>query len=255
MTRWEKIESIRKKYYGKYARKFKRALKNQVKPVFEYIDQYGPQGLEFNLDKIIQEDEIKEMYIDMYKDIGLRFRQEAHKNFAKKDLQDTLWETEIENYVRNYSFEKITWISNTTRDIILNKYKSILQKTIDEGQSITSLKKQIINDLKKEFNKTADWRALRIAHTEVMTASNTATHMAENEITIPVRKIWITAVYGVARTKERHTLMGLEDQKPMKGQPFNVDGVMMQYPGDPNGGAENVINCRCALAYEPIELN
>jgi hypothetical protein len=34
-------------------------------------------------------------------------------------------------------------------------------------------------------------------------------------------------------------------------EPFNLDGVLMQHPGDPDGGAENVCNCRCCIAYEP----
>ena len=30
---------------------------------------------------------------------------------------------------------------------------------------------------------------------------------------------------------------------------FVVDGASMQYTGDPNGGARNVINCRCVTLY------
>ncbi len=34
---------------------------------------------------------------------------------------------------------------------------------------------------------------------------------------------------------------------------FTVGGVKMKYPGDPNGGAENVCNCRCTQIFRPAK--
>jgi hypothetical protein len=31
-------------------------------------------------------------------------------------------------------------------------------------------------------------------------------------------------------------------------KPFNVSGQNLMFPGDPNGSAGNVINCRCSVA-------
>ena len=31
--------------------------------------------------------------------------------------------------------------------------------------------------------------------------------------------------------------------------PFVVMGEMLMYPGDPNGSAKNICNCRCIVAY------
>lgn len=36
------------------------------------------------------------------------------------------------------------------------------------------------------------------------------------------------------------------------GETFNVDGVAMEYPHDPAGGAENNIGCRCIAVYRPV---
>ena len=32
-------------------------------------------------------------------------------------------------------------------------------------------------------------------------------------------------------------------------QDFNINGSLMQYPGDSRGGAKNVVNCRCVVLY------
>jgi len=32
---------------------------------------------------------------------------------------------------------------------------------------------------------------------------------------------------------------------------FNVSGQEMEYPGDPNASAGNVVNCRCTVAVVP----
>ena len=31
---------------------------------------------------------------------------------------------------------------------------------------------------------------------------------------------------------------------------FSVGGEQLEYPGDPSGSAENVINCKCVIGYE-----
>ena len=41
---------------------------------------------------------------------------------------------------------------------------------------------------------------------------------------------------------------GADGQVRGIGQQFNVGGALLAYPGDPNGPAEQTIQCRCTLA-------
>ncbi len=61
-------------------------------------------------------------------------------------------------------------------------------------------------------------------------------------------KIWVATNDG--KTRDSHAALdGV--QIPMNDR-FDVDGDMLDYPGDPEANyPESVINCRCALAYEP----
>ena len=55
-------------------------------------------------------------------------------------------------------------------------------------------------------------------------------------------KIWVATLDG--NTRDAHA--GADGQEVPIDMPFNVGGEALMFPGDPNGSAENVINCRCS---------
>jgi hypothetical protein len=69
---------------------------------------------------------------------------------------------------------------------------------------------------------------------------------------LDVRKVWLTAPFGISKTERHNLIPGLTEQRPRVDESFNVDGVMMQFPGDPSGGVENVCNCKCVLSWEVL---
>ena len=62
-----------------------------------------------------------------------------------------------------------------------------------------------------------------------------------------MKREWVAA--QGERTREDHS--AANGQIVSMNQPFIVGGEELMYPGDPNGSAENVINCRCIVAYVP----
>ena len=61
-------------------------------------------------------------------------------------------------------------------------------------------------------------------------------------------KIWLSTMD--LRTRDQHLF--IHNQKVKKGNNFLVNGESLAHPGDPSGSPENVINCRCTLAYEIV---
>lgn len=57
----------------------------------------------------------------------------------------------------------------------------------------------------------------------------------------PVMNIWTTV--GDDRVRDDHLFAEGQEQRP--GEPFDVGGESLLYPGDPDGSDENVMNCRC----------
>jgi uncharacterized protein with gpF-like domain len=88
-------------------------------------------------------------------------------------------------------------------------------------------------------------RANLIARTETHNAANSAAHEAIRSTGLPVLKEWVTALDG----RERPEHANVSAVPIPLNSPFQVGGEELMYPGDPSGSAENVINCRCAVAH------
>lgn len=88
-------------------------------------------------------------------------------------------------------------------------------------------------------------RALVIARTETHAAANFASQAVAEATGDPLQKQWVAT--ADSRTRDDHLdtdgkIVGLNDS-------FDVGGEQLEYPGDPSGSAENVINCRCQAVY------
>jgi HK97 family phage portal protein len=95
--------------------------------------------------------------------------------------------------------------------------------------------------------RVTDVRATRIARTENAKATNRGAWGQAQEMGIYQSKEWIA--FGDAKTRESHSYaMGL-GVVPMDYEYPGESGATLQYPGDPNGGAADVINCRCVLGF------
>lgn len=93
-------------------------------------------------------------------------------------------------------------------------------------------------------------RGETIARTEVHgAASRTGNETAAAlHAEVPLLKTWVA--YLDDRTRDAHA--EADGQQVGFDEPFEVDGEELDYPGDPAGSAENVINCRCAVVYDEV---
>lgn len=89
--------------------------------------------------------------------------------------------------------------------------------------------------------------ALRMARTEIHTAANTGADIAARSTEIDMIKEW--ACTEDDRTRQSH--LDANGQQVEMDEYFSVGSSQLMYPGDPNGPAEEVINCRCVALYRP----
>ena len=85
-------------------------------------------------------------------------------------------------------------------------------------------------------------RAETIARTELFGITNASHYMTLVENGIEWKE-WLTA--GDERVRDTHA--AADRQRVHVNEPFIVGGEALQYPGDPAGSAENVVNCRCVV--------
>ena len=168
------------------------------------------------------------------------------KQRETKQEEDENIDTIVAVYIAETTASKVTQVSETTKKQIRNRIK----QGIADGLSIPQIAKLIRQD-----NSFKPYRATMIARTETHSAMN----YGHNEIaktldfSEPV-KIWGSALDD--RTRSWHRAMNgttvARDEMfkvltPVAGGGFTEK--RMNYTGDMNGGALNVINCRCFTAY------
>lgn len=89
-------------------------------------------------------------------------------------------------------------------------------------------------------------RAICVARTEVIGTSNGASFETARFIDDTLKKSWLTTIDG----RERPWHADVDGQIVGINDKFVVYGEELDYPGNPMGSPENVINCRCAIIYE-----
>lgn len=180
----------------------------------------------------------------------------AYPRIETKADEMTLFEQIMLEFVQRFGALKVQQILETTRDQLAR----IVDRGIKDGLGQDAIAKQIIEAI-PTFSRT---RSRVIARTETHTAAMYASQEVAKTSPFPMNKRWVS-VYD-ARTRDFGEGDGEVDQfshramnevtvgpdelfaVPTSGGSFE----MMTGPGDPNGSAANVINCRCALIYRRV---
>lgn len=119
--------------------------------------------------------------------------------------------------------------------------KNILSEGIDSGMSIDD----IAANFGKWFNETEQWKAVRIARTEMGGCRNAGEYYYSMSCPQLTKKRWLHS--HSANSRPEHVAMnGVEIRKE---QNFIVMGEGLRFPGDERGSGKNIINCRCTVIY------
>jgi len=124
----------------------------------------------------------------------------------------------------------VTGINNTT----YNDIKNTVMKGANEGETMA----QISDRIRKVF-KTSKKRATIIAQTETMAAVNETTYNRYKKEGVQ-KKQWVATNDAVTRPSHA----------AVNGEVVGINemfSIGMKAPGDPSGGAAEVIACRCVL--------
>jgi len=139
--------------------------------------------------------------------------------------------------------QHIVGISRTTQDDVMN----VINYAHEQGLSVPDTAKAI----RAHMAEASNVRATMIARTELAGAVNggslAAAKIAADVAGATATKTWMTAP---GATYPRHEdYEGLDGQTVQLDGLFDVGGAELRFPGDPDGEAGEVINCRCTLEY------
>jgi hypothetical protein len=128
-----------------------------------------------------------------------------------------------------------------TGNTVWEQARNDLLDGVKAGESIDQLSTRLENTL-----STTEADATRVARTEVISATNAGSYAMAQTTGLDMEKQWI----ATEDTRTRLTHREADGQLQPLSQPFEVGGSQLQYPGDPTGPADEVINCRCTQGYE-----
>lgn len=151
---------------------------------------------------------------------------------------------------RTFVARYLAEVANRLRNIPDEVY-DLLAGQVAQGAVLGETLSKIVDrvDTVLSTTRTPRWanRAVVIARTETMGALNGGRldafrAFAEDEDE-PLQKLWLAT--EDRRTRPSHR--AADGQRVALGMPFQVGGFSLEFPGDPTGPAQEVIQCRCTL--------
>jgi hypothetical protein len=232
-------ERLRAVYEARLYRSLNRLLKSYAILLQRGYSKGKEPGIEIALDGF--EDKIYKLLASYYYNVGALFGNRVLEMYEGKsiDVKSTrsLFDEQLDVWLKHNAAKKAKLIEQNMRGTAAK----ILQRSAAEGLGEVATAKL----LGSKFKDLSPFQAARIARTEVHAASNAASLMAANATPARPKKEWLTV--EDERTRESHSLAN--GQIVEVDEPFNIGGASLMYPGDPEGPAEEVINCRCVIGW------
>ena len=192
---------------------------------------------------------IKGVYAESYQRAAFGLESELQMKLRFGQLPTKQIEAAILN-----PLDRIGWPNRTREQITIatRQVKEAITQGIIQGKSYPAVSREV-----KERLDISATKAQRIVRTEAHRAREegklaSLEHAAKQGLNI--KKRWVSAMDS--RVRDEHG--AADGQIVDMEESFVVGGEELEYPGDPAGSAENVINCRCTMiaevpGYEPTE--
>jgi len=98
-----------------------------------------------------------------------------------------------------------------------------------------------------------DGQVMTMTRTETMTALNAGAFQGALQEQEQQGVRWVKRWQATHDQRVRHTHKDADGQLRPLTKTFRVGDSRLQFPGDPEGSAEEVINCRCSARYGPAD--
>lgn len=256
---WE--DFMKRMYLLGYA-KFSRALKKQIEPILASLENTQQAVLINALStELISTIPIQQAFNEFITVLSDRTAKKTYQLFMRfvpesssisVGFGSSIFRDGMREYLNTIGTQHIKDITDTTRKLVAKAFTD----GIDAGDTTKQLAKRIesytlgTNGSGLEGRVNVKARALMISKTESLMGSEKAKDLQIDESLYLYEKKWIHDHPKVSRVDH----VNVSKKPPIdKDKLFDVNGTMMRYAGDPKGGAENVINCKCSTIYLPKE--
>lgn len=124
-----------------------------------------------------------------------------------------------------------------------NRLKDSLSEGFMNGETEREMTSRV-----EDVMRVRRYEAARTARTEASSAINGGINLGFQQSDVVKTRLWITAGDEHVRTEPAGGHVKANGQERGLNEPFDVGGEKLEFPGDPKGRADNVIECRCTIA-------
>ena len=252
---WRIVDRTRAGMLKSSTRRARKGLKEQMQPILDFLPDRVDELNSTIVETLIEKGPIKEMMTDIYFAVGLPFAKAVYGSFKKAELTDDYFKRAVIDTINSTGMKMVEDMTTTTKKEI----NQILSAAFEEGQSIQATAATIESHIRHMSNV----RATMIARTETIRASNKGAMMGADFTGLNLEKEWISTFDNRTRTFEDSHFdhKSMDGQRAAKNEPFGLTpkqahflrNELLDYPADFSGSAGNTINCRCTLAFIPVE--
>lgn len=180
--------------------------------------------------------------------LGLHEALNGSKSIAgvlqHKEGWEALWLYLLRKWIQEFGAQQARESATTTR----RDMQRILDVALSAEEEFNP--QQVAIQLLRVQAMSA-WRAATVARTEthsaMMYGAEEGAAKASRDNGVALLKSWVPV--QDERTRVSHAAMASHPAIHMDAD-FLVGGARMKRPGDPRGGADNCINCRCVLTFK-----
>ena len=244
---WLGIEQKRAGFYDAVAKRVESRFNAEARAVAEAVRKAGAPGqAESAVADALEAERSKweKLYAAIYLSVAQEFAQGLQDEIKalglpERKVSDEPWLDYVLEYLTSEGGKRIAGILETTRTLVTKA----LAEGVAEGEDASRLARRV-KTAYESFGKT---RAVRIARTEVITASNAGRVAMAQAMGLPMVKTWLATRDD--RVRDDH-LEADGQEAPLDGA-FDVGGYKLQFPGDASLGAppSETVNCRCTVTF------
>lgn len=242
-----KIRSFTKLYW----REGREVLAKTTAPVINLIGNVPIEEIKQRAELIMDSNATREYLLKIWTTTGGFFARDMADRLMMRQKDDQFWEDAYYAYMAERVKAKVAGIARTQSSLFNSVVDLVIREGEAEGLSIQNITSRLKYEVNKRMLEIQSWEAQRIAQTEVIGAANKGSFDGARATGLEIKKGWLTS--GRSNVRDSHRLYESRGFVPMDfdyGTLMGIGGLM--HPGDPNGAAEEIINCHCAIIYSTL---